>query len=212
MALNHSATGMLLNLATARGASFGIPPFSGKDNEDVEALLTNFELFCNNAGKDAAYKARTIPFLLQGNAHAVYRNLSEVDKKNYQKIVDHLRLNFGTVQMPCDLSYPLLSELRMEKESSVQNYYEKFRKLAENLDVTPVMFQAFFVNGLDERIKDYVRIRQPKSITDAVTLAKQAELIKPKHDKDESDLLRSLLAKIDHKGTFWVRLSIKWPR
>ena len=192
---------------------FKIPPFGGGPDEEVERLLSNFDQFCTNKGKDEAYKAKTIPFLLKGAAHSTWRALSDSDKANYQTICEQLRLNFGTIPLPCEVSYPLLSALKMENEGSVQKYYEKFQKLAQNLDVTPAMLQAFFTNGLDRKVRDYVTLRRPQSLAETLKLAKQAELIPD--DGAVSSQMKDLHSKLDRfemiLGTTPSRIAMAQP-
>ena len=81
------------------------------------------------------------------------------DKKDYDQICYQLRLYFGTAKMPIDISYPFLADHKMDKTMTVLRYNEKFITLAEGLDVNPSIMQAFFTNGLIDRIKAYVNIR-----------------------------------------------------
>ena len=154
-----------------------IPLFSGNPEEDIESLILNFNTYCNNTGKNDQYKAAHIPLLLKGEAHAVFRSLPQGDKENYEEICKQLRLNFGVVQMPGEVAYPLLTKLKMT--TTVQEYLNQFRKLCTNLDVTPAMTQAFFIDGLTQKVKQYVTIRQPKSLNEAIQYAKQGEAIAP---------------------------------
>ena len=105
-----------------------------------------------------------------------YRSLSENDKKDYNTIAGGLRLLFGTVQTTEDIAYPRLANLKMKSGMTVQNFFEEFMKLQQNLEVTPGFLLGTFINGLASNIKSYVVLRSPKSVTEAFLLAKQAEL------------------------------------
>lgn len=191
----------MANALSKNDITVKIPPFSGLPTEDVEALLSNFDALCENTGKSEEYKAKNIPFMLKGSAHATWRNLTDLEKSDYGSVCEHLRLNYGTTTLPTEVSYPLLSALRMEDKGSVQAYYEHFQKLAINLDVTPAMLQAFFTNGLSKRIKEWVTIRQPNSLGETLKMAKQAELIHPASDSDLQEQMKSLMTKIDRFET-----------
>ena len=162
-----------------------IPLFSGKSDEDVESLLLNFDTYCHNTGKTEQFKASHIPLLLKGEAHSVFRNIPPESKASYEKICENLRLNFGVVKMPCEVAYPLLTKLKMT--TTVQEYLNQFRKLCTNLHVTPNMIQAFFVYGLKPKVKQYVTIRQPKTLNEAIQYAKQGEAIAPEDETSTND-------------------------
>ena len=61
--------------------------------------------------------------------------------------------------------------------SSVQDFYEKLTMYSANIDVIQGSLKALFLGGLPSSIKDYVKIRQPTSLQEAVCLAIQAEAI-----------------------------------
>ena len=80
---------------------------------------------------------------------------------------------------------------------SVQKYYEKFLTLSEGLDVNPSIMQAFFTNGLLDRIKTYVNLRRPNTLSETLTLAKQGELLPPTKGDLTNEKIDNLDSKLD---------------
>ena len=69
----------------------------------------------HNMGYDEPAKTKTLPHFLKSLAHKVWRDRSQEDRKDYEIISTKLRLNFGSVPMPSEVSYPLLAHLKMER-------------------------------------------------------------------------------------------------
>ena len=80
----------------------------------------------------------------------------------------------------------------------VQEHYEKLIKAAKHLDVSEEQKIAVFVKGLPRFIKSFVIRKEPQTLREALTLAKQQELIGPDSDQDDETnrLLKAILSKV----------------
>lgn len=156
---------------------FNLTPFSGIPGEDFDAFLSKFNSFCAVNNKPLDYKVKKLPFVLSGRAYKIYDSLSPALKENFDGLCQELRLHFGHLNLPSDIAHQKLQALKMFPGSSVQDFYEKLTTYSANLDVSQGSLKALFLGGLPSSIKEYVQIRQPASLQEAVRLAIQAEAI-----------------------------------
>ncbi len=173
-----------------------IQPFSGKPTEDIEVLISHIDQFAVLYNKSDEYKAKQIPFFLRGGAHLFWRDLPASHKLDYKKITDGLRIMYGPLQATDDILYPRLANSNQKPSTTVQTFYEEFLRLKQNLDVSPSFLLGTFLNGLLPHLKNYVVLRQPKTVQDAVQLAKIAE-IQVTPDEGVSKQIEILNAKLD---------------
>ena len=185
---------------TIKDFNVKIAPFSGDNTDsaaDLETMISNLNLYAEIHRKNNRWKTKKIPFFLKGGAHLYWRTLPNIDKKDYEKIITGLRLRFGDFKPPAFISYPRLSKNKQGENETVQQYYNIFLRLSQNLSVSDKMLIGFFINGLKGKTQEYVTLRNPSSLEESLFLAKQAEIVDFKEDTIDVQL-SAISQRLDH--------------
>ena len=168
------------------------PVFDGS-SANLESWIMEMELthqaFTNMYVKDSNQKpfiSQLVPYFSPGSAVQSWFKLyaSERVKKNlkmtWNKLIRDLRKNFGKFDQPEQIFEDFYM---LQQEGSVKEYITKKNSLAVMCmgDLNENVKYYGFVRGLKPRIREYVKLQQPKSVEVAQDLAIAFEnsLIKP---------------------------------
>ena len=172
--------------------------FSAKTDEDVDIFLEKFDRFCDINNKDEDYKLQHLPLQLNSRAYKLYNDLPDDVKQNYVMLCHQMKQYFSPTKLPPLQAFEKLYQLKMTETEKVQDFFEKITNMSKNLGITAPQKTALFINGLPKNIKNYVVDQRPDSLPDALTKAKEGELLNLEDD-EQTQLLRILLNKMELK-------------
>jgi len=130
-----------------------IPEFNGSPTQDVLEWLQKAELVCGLRG--ITRPESVIPLRLTAGAFAVYQQLSDADKNNFQRIKEALCTAFGTDSF---LAYEQFVGRKLQSGESVDVFLAELRKLTVPFGgVSDRVLACAFVAGLPEAVKQLLR-------------------------------------------------------
>lgn len=201
-AMQQEMAAVLHELAGALGetSKFKLPPFRGEKNQNIESYIDKYNQFCENNGKNDFYKIENFKMNLDGRAYLLYDSMTEDVKNNWGLLTEKLKQYFAPVQLPPVQAYEHLHALKMKSSETVQSFFERIIEATKNLDVPESQNMAVFIANMPKHIKEWLIIQDPQTLGDALTMAKQRELIgAPEEDKDMKKLLTEILGKLKVK-------------
>lgn len=172
-----------------------LAPFVGKmDKRSFQSFIKEF----NKIGTAYKWKkeelCRNLPIFLKGEASAIYDNVSNAKKENWQELVDEIAKNVGG----SSTTYRRLINSRKQREGegfsefaqALMEYSDRAFPDAEgySADMRKNILIDLFINGLDWKIREHLRrYDKPTSLSDAIALAME-------EDQIQSDIKREQLA------------------
>ena len=154
-----------------------LPSYSGDDNDNVDALVEKLRIYCKIKGISEVGKLDRIPFCLTGRAFTLFSGLSDAQKRNMGAIITALRDNFEKNPLPPSVAYQVLAQTKMLAEEKVQTFYERLIQKCKNQNVSKEILLSFFLRGLHKDLKSYCLLKNPTTIQEAVSLAREAEIV-----------------------------------
>ena len=154
-----------------------LPSYSGDDNDNVDALVEKLRIYCKIKGISEVGKLDRIPFCLTGRAFTLFSGLSDAQKRNMGAITKALRDNFEKTPLPPSVAYQVLAQTKMLAEEKVQTFYERLMQKCKNQNVSKEILLSFFLGGLHKDLKSYCLLKNPTTIQEAVSLAREAEIV-----------------------------------
>ncbi|KAG8380917.1 hypothetical protein BUALT_Bualt06G0066500 [Buddleja alternifolia] len=148
------------------------PRFNG---EDLRGWLFRSEQFFDVDETPSEAKVRLAALHLDGKAlqwHQVYmRARLTRELPGWEEYIKALHDRFGSVTF----EDPMSELMNLRQVSSVKDYLDKFDELLNNVDLSEAYAVSCFLAGLKNEIAVQVRMFKPKSLQDAVSLAKLQE-------------------------------------
>ena len=111
--------------------------------------------------------------------------------------IDEMRKRFGDTKF----SDPMSDIVVLKQQGSVEEYYEAFLTLLNSLQLPPAYALSIFISNLKPEISNTVRLFFPKSLSHALTLAKQLELLNQMAPRKTFTPYKTLL-KLHQKAMF----------
>lgn len=138
-----------------------VKPFSG--NVDFAEWVSKFELACELRNfNDGRHKL--LPMFLEGPAFAVYKQLTDRQRGDYDELRDCL---LGAFSENCFAAYNTLQSRKLQVRESVDVYLADLKRLmtlCEKGSVPPGMLRCAFVAGLPPDVRSQV-LSQPDATT-----------------------------------------------
>ena len=173
---------------------YQVPYVFGRTSEDVNSFLRQLNLTAAFYQLTNSQKADMLPLLLTGNAN-VWFSASTLSVKTYDQLCEALRKQFYTESDVWLLRQQLLNRKQLPSETVAQ-FASEIRKLCQRLEVSPAESVNYLLNGLKPELKNYVILRQPKTLAEAETHAKLREALPEEKPKDRTDEILSALEKL----------------
>lgn len=162
----HQSKGNGVKGASALGH---MPTFSGKEHDALE-FLANFDCyanFCNWSDKD---KLAAVPLALTGSAKAwLFTNAEPFN--TYDAFVYHFKKKFLSNTDDWVLRRQLSSRTQRPDES-VMDYGTDIIKRCQRLGFSEQEQMYKFIEALLPHLRDFVILREPKSLPEALSFAK----------------------------------------
>ena len=166
--------------------SYKPPSFKGGDDEDIDTFFQRYDEWSHFSRKSPFEKLRTLPFFFQDSAYLVYSALSEETKLNYCSVVKAMKEHYAKIDFSL-MDKDGIFGLKMEMGESVQNYYSKLLTKARKSSVPQHFLMPFFIHGLTPSLKEYVLLKNPTDLKEALRLSKLKESVNLMTHKTTSD-------------------------
>ena len=130
-----------------------IPEFGGKNQQSVAEWLEKVELVCKIIG--ITDLASVVPLRLTDGAFAIYQQLAETDKENFNRIKEALLKAFA---VDAFVAYEQFVTRKLKYEEAVDVYLAELRRLSILIGGLPDRAIACaFVAGLPEEVRRMLR-------------------------------------------------------
>lgn len=156
-------------------------PQSFDGTADLTEYLTQFNLVAEINNWSYQAKALYLASSLTGNARSLLSELSEVQKRDFNSLVEILRARFGT-KNKAEIFRSQLKSISRGKEQSLPELAQKIRKLTRqaypdaNSELIEILSLDHFVDSLDDAdIRLRLRECCPKTMSEAETIAVRLE-------------------------------------
>ncbi len=170
--------------------------FKGDKGQDIKYFLEDFNRHCEINGKDENYKIRAFPLFLEGRAQKLYSRLPNLVKQDFDSASREMMNFFSLVQLPPIKAFKKLHNIKKTSSQTVQEYYEEIIDLTGDIDVSEAQLMAHFISGMPKFIENFLILKEPTDLSEALRLAKQQELVGPDED-DNTILLKNILTKLE---------------
>ena len=180
--------------------------FSGEEGQNIEAFFDKFEKWCMNQGHDDEYKLQNIIFCLDGSAYTSFKTMAPELKSSYPSLKKELITYYAPTKLPVDEQFQQVQELKMKKTETVQTFFNLLMKKTQHLDMSQEQKTVLFKAGLPRYIRKYVKLERPKSLTDTLIKAREAEELGSDYDEDGDmkevkNSIQTLITKLDASNT-----------
>ena len=180
--------------------------FSGDKSQNIEAFFDRFETWCAKQGHNDEYKLQNIVFCLDGPAYNSYKTMAPELKNNYATLKKELTTYYSHTKLPFDKQYQQVQTLKMKETETVQGFYNLLMKKTQDLDITEAQRQVLFKNALPRYIKRYIKQERPKTLSETLIKAREAEELGIDYD-DDGDMeyvkesIKALMTELDAPHT-----------
>ena len=145
------------------------------DGVDFRGWLLKIEQFFEADQTKESDKLRTVMMHLDGKAlqwHQRYmKNYGALSEMNWDHYITEMRIRFSENEF----SNPMLELVSLKQSSTVEEFYEDFESLLNLLQLPDDYALSVFIGNLKPDISKSLRLFHPKTLTYALTLAKQIE-------------------------------------
>ena len=198
--MNDRLTSALDNLSTSLSKDKFKHIFGGTAKEDVKNFIQKFRHYCEINDEDENYMITHFPLYLTGRAQRLYARLPDDVKLDFDVLEQNMMNFFAPVRLPPVSAYKALQGLKMKEKEKVQEFYERILEMSDDIELSEAQIMATFVGGLPRFIEDYLLLKEPDSLAQALRLAKQKEKLGPR-EQEPNKLLQKVLDKIDSKDS-----------
>ncbi|KAL5856683.1 hypothetical protein ACOSQ3_004141 [Xanthoceras sorbifolium] len=141
--------------------------------EDPNGWIYKAEQFFEFKNIASDQQVQLASFHLEGIALQWHRWLTKFrGPLTWVEFTKAVHLRFG----PNDYKDPLEALTRLKQTTTVEAYQEAFEKLSHRVDNLPELFLAgCFIAGLHDEIRLDVKVKQPKTLTDAIGVSRLIE-------------------------------------
>ena len=172
-------------------------PFKGTEAEDAAIWFTRFQMYVTLKSWTEQQAAKALPMLLTNSAATWFHSLPDEDKRSFQK----LKQAFEQRYLPHPaMRWANLEAFNARKQlptESVDAYVQVMQRKGNDLQKGPQELMETVISGFQDHIRHFVIEREPKTLNQALHLAKLAESIKkPTQGAVKSDIA-VLSAQID---------------
>ncbi|KAL4319444.1 hypothetical protein GQ457_18G018050 [Hibiscus cannabinus] len=145
------------------------------DGEDFRGWMSKLEQYFEAENVPEAAKIRVVMLHLEGKALQWHQFLSRTQRDfhqlNWDQYANLLRERF----CPGGLEDPFSELLALKQNESVEQFYEEFIHLLNQVQLPDEYVLSMFKNHLRLEISQYLQLLQPKTLMDAFHLAKHLE-------------------------------------
>ena len=175
--IEQQALGMQAAIqGTSHSDLFKLNTFHGFQHEDVKEWIEKFEQISKFYGWSNARKINIIPLALDGPARAWFLTLSEETVSDLESLLDALKDRFGAESLEFLFRQELYSR-KQGNEEPLGVYTEDIIRKCQRLSLSDNELMNIFINGLNERIKNNVILKQPKSFAEAENYARLTDAV-----------------------------------
>ena len=165
----------------AGGNNLKMKPQTYDGLSDISEYLTQFNIVAEINGWSYQIKALYLASSLTGSARSLLSELSEVQKRDFNSLVEILRTRYGT-KNKAEIFRSQLKSLTRQKGQSITDLVQQIRKLTRqaypdaNTDLKEILALDTFIDSIDDSdIRLRLRECCPKSIAEAETIAVRLE-------------------------------------
>ena len=175
---NQETTGMQAAIqGTSHSDLFKLPTFHGFPQQDVREWIKKFEQISKFYGWSNARKINVIPLALDGPARAWFYTLPEETTSDLESLLDALKERFGAESLEFFFRQELYSR-KQGVEEPLSTYTEDIIKKCQRLSLSDNDLMNIFINGLNERLRNSVILKQPKNFAEAENFARLTDAVK----------------------------------
>lgn len=146
--------------------------FSGSDNDNVVDYLENCEMVAQYNGWDLEKRVQALPLFLRSFARIFYNGLPARTKANWEELVVALKKQYNSKDKQWTTGSRLYS---LRQEGPLADYIDELERLSHQMGVSEDTKLHLFINGLKPRLRNSLRLKQPRQYDAAVSFAKSKE-------------------------------------
>ena len=166
------------------------PIFSGKEKECVIDWLSKFNRISAHNGWDDEKELNALPIYLSNGALVYYNSLDDHIKENAVLIKQALRDYYDNQNRRWQKRTELFGLKQNGK--NLDDYIDKINKLSQQLNVAAEVKTDIFISGLDDKLKNALKLRQPQNFEDAITFARLKDNTKTNNEVLMEQILETL--------------------
>lgn len=164
-------------------ANVKMKPQNFNGEEDLDDYLNHFNLVADLNGWDYKVKSLYLASCLTGDARGLLNELTTVERKDYDKIVDVLNLRFGSLNR-AEVYRSELQTRTKRRDESLSEMAQSIKKLTRkaypsaNASVIETLAMDYFIDAIP--FKDVrIRLREvsPKTLSEAEEIAVRLESV-----------------------------------
>ena len=149
--------------------------FCGRDDENGQSWLENFELWLQFRGINGERKAAALALLLKDKAAAWYQSLPADKKNTFNDLRASFAERYGRARLAQWQQAGLVWTLEQQQQQSVDDFIAAVTNAARNAGLTDEQRMQVIIKGLRPSIRQWVLRQQPANIEDLRVAAKMAE-------------------------------------
>ena len=177
--------------------SFCPEPFKGTDREDAPVWFRRYEMYVTLKNWSPQQAARAIPMLFRESAASWYDSLSPEIRLSFPSLKQAFQQRYFPHPAMRWSQLESFNERKQLPQESVDMYVQTMQHKGNELKKGSQEIMETICRGFKDHIRHFVIEREPKSLDQAIHLAKLAESIKkPSQTHDKADLA-VLSAQID---------------
>lgn len=144
--------------------------FDGKPESSVKDFFERFNECCNYNGWTHNKAIQAFPMALRGNAKVFYRSLEKEVKDSMEDLEGAFLEHYDSAERKWQLRSKLYN-LR-QGSSGLETFITKLDELAQRLEINDHTKLDLFIQGLENKLKNHILIKQPENYEEAVRAAK----------------------------------------
>ena len=135
---------------------------------------------------------QALPLAFTDRANRFYDSQDDEVKRSYALLKTAFMKEFS----PPEKTYARKTELyNLKQKGDFETYVTRFEELANCLKLDDTTKMDLFIHGLDKSLKNYLILKQPKTLAEAVRKARLKASLRDEDDKN--DLSKKLIERIE---------------